>query len=237
MTEWRPRVFWSEVTVEPSAGGLALRLDGRPVRSPSKRELVLPSAALAAGVAEEWRAQEEFVDPLSMPLTRASNTTVDKVVPQRAAVAAGLADYGGSDLLSYRAASPEGLVERQRAGWDPMLDWAAERFGARLAVAEGVMPVAQPANALEPMRAHVDALDPWELTALSEFVSLSGSLVLGLAALERAEAPDAVWRLSRIDEDWQAEQWGVDEEAAEAAEAKRADFLQADRYLGLLRNA
>jgi chaperone required for assembly of F1-ATPase len=237
MTAWRPRVFWSEVTVEPSADGHALRLDGRPVRSPSKAEIAVPSAALAEGMAEEWRAQDEVIDPLSMPLTRAANTTVDKVRPQREAVAAGLAEYGGSDLLCYRAASPEGLVARQAEGWDPMLDWAAARFGGRLAVTQGVIPIPQPANALEPMRAHVLGLDPWEITALSEFVTLSGSLVLGLAALEGARAPDALWSLSRIDEDWQAALWGVDEEAAEAAEAKRAAFLQADRYLRLLRKA
>ena len=237
MSEWQARRFWTDATVEPAAGGHAVRLDGRPVRSPAKTELVLPTETLARGVAAEWAAQGRLVDPLSMPLTRAANAALDKVVPQHAAVAADLAGYGESDLLCYRAETPAGLAERQAAGWDPMLDWADARYGARLAVTTGVMPAPQPANALEAFRAEVRALDAWTLTALSEFVTLSGSLVLGLAALERARPADRLWDLSRIDEDWQAEQWGVDEEEAARAAAKRAAFLQADRYLGLLRAA
>lgn len=233
MSEWKAKRFWTDAAVEQAEGGHAVRLDGRPVMSPGKRELVMPSPALAAGVASEWAAQGEMIDPLSMPLTRAVNTTVDKVVPQAAAVAAHLCEYGESDLLCYRAAGPDGLVERQAAAWDPMLDWADEELGARLAVTQGVIPVPQPANAVEALRAAVAAATPWELTALSEFVTLSGSLVLGLAALAGRDADD-LWGRSRIDEDWQAEQWGVDDEAAALAASKRDAFLQARRYLDLL---
>lgn len=234
MTEWRARRFWADATVEPVAGGHAVRLDGRPVRTPAKTLLVVPTRALAAGVADEWRAQGEVIDPLSMPLTRAANATMDKVIPQRAAVVAELAGYGASDLLCYRAEGPDELRARQDAGWDPMLDWADVTLGARLAVTQGVMPTPQPANAVEALRARVDGLSPWVLTALSEFVSLSGSLVLGLAAVARARAPEALWDLSRIDETWQAEEWGEDEEEAARIAARRTAFLQADRYLGLL---
>ena len=235
MTEWAARRFWTDATVEAVPGGHAVRLDGRPVRSPAKAELVMPSDALARGVAAEWAAQEERVDPLSMPLTRAVNATLDKVVPQGEAVAAELAGYGGSDLLCYRADAPEGLVARQAAAWDPMLDWVAAAHGARLDVTAGVMPAAQPPAALAALRARVDAASAWELTALSEFVTLTGSLVLGLAALEGARAPDALWDMSRVDENWQAELWGADEEEAARVALRRAAFLQADAYLGLVR--
>ena len=231
MSEWRARRFWADATVEPVEGGHAVRLDGRPVRTPAKAELVVPTQALARGVAEEWRAQGDVVDPLSMPLTRAANATLDKVVPQRGAVAAELAGYGASDLLCYRADGPEELLARQAAAWDPMLDWADARFAARLAVTRGVMPAPQPANAVEALRAHVDGLSSWHLTALSEFVTLSGSLVLGLAVLDRACAADAAWTLSRIDESWQIERWGEDEEEARRTERRRAAFAQAEAFL------
>lgn len=234
MSDWKARRFWTEAEVVAEAGQYAIRLDGRVVRTPLKTELAMPSRALANGVAMEWQAQGDVIAPLSMPLTRAVNATLDKVVPQRAEVAANLAEYGGTDLLCYRAAGPEDLVARQWQAWDPVLDWADARFGARLAVTQGIVPQPQPANAIEALCAQVDALSAWELTAVSEFVTLTGSLVLGLAAFAEY-APEAVWPLSRIDEDWQAERWGVDEEEAERIAVKRQAFLQAHRYLSLLR--
>ncbi len=235
MSEWKARRFWKNATVEKASGGHGIRLDGRCVKTPLKTEISVPSFALAEAMAAEWQGQDEVIDPLSMPLTRAANATLDKVVPQQAEVAANLADYGGSDLLCYRAAGPDSLVARQAMGWDPMLDWAAETYGARLAVTQGVIPVDQPANAIAALRGRVAVASAWELTALSEFVTLSGSLILGLAALEGAEAPANLWALSRIDEDWQAEQWGEDEEEAERIAIKRAAFLQAAHFLSLLR--
>ena len=232
--EWRARRFWTAAEVAPEGDGWTVRLDGRAVRTPLKTLLSMPSRALAAGVAAEWDAQGREIDPLSMPLTRAVNATLDKVVPQRDEVVAALAAYGASDLLCYRATGPAALVARQAAAWHPMLDWAASTLGARLAVTQGVIPVPQPANALEALRARVAAASPWTLTALSEFVSLSGSLVLGLAVLEGHD-PGEVWDLSRVDESWQVEQWGVDDEEAARIAVKRAAFLQAHRYFGLLR--
>ncbi|MEM8849236.1 MAG: ATP12 family protein [Pseudomonadota bacterium] len=234
MTDWKARRFWDKANVEPVVAGFAVRLDGRPVRTPLKTELAVPSHALAEGIAEEWRAQVEIVDPRSMPLTRAANATLDKVMPQRAEVAAGLSDYGGSDLLCYRAEGPDGLIARQVDAWDPLLDWAARRFGVQLVTTSGVMPAQQPRAGLTILQSYVAGLTPWELTALSEFVSLSGSLVLGLAILDGQDADD-IWARSRVDETWQAEQWGQDEEEAARVAVKRADFLQACRYLDLLR--
>ncbi|WP_308916844.1 ATP12 family chaperone protein [Jannaschia sp. LMIT008] len=234
MTEWKARRFWTEATVEGRDDAFAVRLDGRPVHTPSKIVLAVPTLALAEGIAAEWRAQGEVIDPLSMPLTRAANSAVDKVRPQHDAVAAELAGYGGTDLLCYRAAAPERLVAKQAEAWDPMLDWAAADLGARLAVTSGVMPVQQPANALATLREHVKALSDWHLTALSEFVTLTGSLVLGLSVLHRHRPAAEVWNLSRIDEEWQIAQWGEDEEEAARVAVKRADFLQADRFLHLI---
>jgi chaperone required for assembly of F1-ATPase len=235
VTEWKSRRFWAEATVVPTMGGHAVELDQRPVRTPLKTRLVMPSRALAQGVADEWDAQQDVIDPLAMPLTRAVNATLDKVVPQKDEVAHHLSEYGESDLLCYRAASPEALAERQSAAWDPWLDWLAAAHGARLAVTTGVMPAAQPANAVSALRTRVHAMTVWELTALSEFVTLSGSLVLALAVMEDQIDPAEAWLLSRIDEIWQNEQWGEDEEEAERIAVKRAAFLQARTYLDLLR--
>ena len=227
--------FWSEVHVVPEAGGHALRLDTRPVRTPARAPLVLPTRPLAEAVAGEWAAQGAEIAPLTMPLTRAANAAIDRVVPERAAVAAVVAGYGESDLTCYRAPDPDGLVHRQAGAWDPLIDWAAERFGARLVLAEGIMHVAQPPEALARLSEAVEAHDAWTLTALHDLVTLSGSLLIGLAVSEAALEPAEGWRRSRIDEDWNIAQWGEDAEAAARAEARRREFLVAARLLSLLR--
>lgn len=232
---WAAKRFWAEARALPVPGGWGVTLDGRPVRTPAKAALVLPTQALAAAIAAEWDAQQGGIDPRTMPLTRAANSATDKVTPQFAEVAEIVAAYGGSDLLCYRAPGPDALVARQAAGWDRWLDWAADRAGARLATAAGVMHVPQDAACLAALAAPLRALSPFELTALHDLVALSGSLVLGLAVAEGALDAETAWELSRIDETWQAEQWGEDEEAAAMAAAKRADFLQARRFLTLLR--
>ncbi|MEL7184722.1 MAG: ATP12 family protein [Pseudomonadota bacterium] len=237
MSEWKARRFWKDARVVPVEAGFAVELDGRPVRAPSKTMLAMPSAPLAEAVAAEWDAQEEVILPLTMPLTRAVNTSIDKSIPSRADIVRHLAEYGGSDLLSYRADGPAGLVAQQAATWDPVLDWLATTHGARLAVTTGVMPAAQPETALRALHNRLDAVDPWELTALSEFVTMTGSLALGLCALEGHLTPATAWDASRVDEDWQIAQWGEDEEEAERVAHKKTEFLQAAHYLDLLRAA
>lgn len=233
---WAAKRFWTEARVVPAPGGHGISLDQRPVKTPAKAPLVLPTRALAEGVAAEWDAQQGTVDPRTMPLTRAANAAIDKVAPQYDEVAEIVAAYGGSDLLCYRAPGPEALAARQAAGWDRWLDWAAARHGARLATAAGVMHVPQEKACLSALTARVGAHSAFELTALHDLVALSGSLVLGLAVSEGALEPEAAWDLSRIDETWQAEQWGEDDEAAAMAALKRQDFLQAHRFLTLLRD-
>ncbi|QDL90586.1 ATPase [Paroceanicella profunda] len=231
---WAPRRFWTRAEVREAEGGHAVTLDGRPVRTPAKAPLVLPSRALAEAIAAEWDAQEDRVDPASMPFTRLSNTSLDRVGPQHGAVVAMIAEYGGADLTCYRAVTPATLARRQAEAWDPLLDWADATFGARLTPVAGVMHLAQPTEALARLTDAVSGQDPFRLTALADLVSISGSLVLGLAVAHRHLDAGAAWPLSRVDEDWQSEQWGRDDEAEAHAALKRADFLRAERMLALL---
>lgn len=235
MSGWAPRRFWQEVRVEQAEGGFSLRLDARQALSPARAPLVMPSAELAEAVAEEWRLQEQVIAPETMPLTRAVNSAIDKVRPLRAEVEAEVARFGASDLLCYRATSPAGLVARQEAAWDPLLRWSAEVLGAPLVATTGIVFVDQPAPSLRALAARVGLLDDFVLTGLSDLVALSGSLVIGLAVLDGERSAEALWPLSRIDEDWQAEQWGLDAEAEEVAEKKRAAFLRAARFAELAR--
>lgn len=230
MSGWTAKRFWKAATVVPAEGGFAVQLDGRVVKTPAKAALLLPTRALAEAVAAEWLAQDEKVDPASMPVTRAANAALDKVAAQHAEVAALIAAYGETDLLCYRAEGPEELVSLQTAAWDGWLDWAAVRYGARLAATRGVVPVAQPEAALAALAARVAACDIWELAALHDLVGITGSLVLGLAVAEGALDAEAAWDASRIDETWQIAQWGEDEEAAEMAVLKRQALLAAERF-------
>jgi chaperone required for assembly of F1-ATPase len=234
MSEWAARRFWTEAAPHPEEGGWGVRLDGRPLRTPGRALLVVPTAAFADAVAAEWGAQGERVDPRSMPATRLANAAIDKVAGAHEAVADEVAGYARSDLLSHRAERPRALVERQEAGWDPVLAWAAEALGTPLRAAPGLMPIAQDEAVLSALRARVAALDAFRLSALHDLVALSGSLLLGLAVAEGWLGPEEAWSLSRLDEDWQAEEWGEDEEAAEAAASRRAAFLEAARFWRLL---
>jgi chaperone required for assembly of F1-ATPase len=230
MNEWAARRFWKAAAVNEGPEGFGIVLDGRGVRTPAKAPLIVPTRALAEWIAEEWAAQGDTVDPRSMPATRGANAAIDKVAVQHAEVADMLAAYGDSDLLCYRAEAPDALVARQAEGWDPMLDWAAETYGARLETRIGIMHQPQPAAALARLAAEVHGMTAFELAAFHDLVSLSGSLVLGLAATQNAESAERLWDLSRIDEDWQAEQWGADEDAEQAAAVKRESFLNAKRF-------
>lgn len=233
MSTWAPRRFWTTASVVPAEGGFAIQLDGRPVRTPLKAPLVLPTEALARAVAAEWQAVDGKVNPAVMPFTRAANSAIDKVVPQFGAVADMLAEYGGTDLVCYRAEGPEALAARQDAGWNPLLDWAAGALAAPLIPTVGVMHRDQPAASLATLTASVRALTPFQLSAFHDLVAISGSLVLAFAVARGRLTGEEAWALSRIDENWQIEEWGEDEEAAENAALKRAAFLQAERFFAL----
>ena len=235
MSAWQPKRFWQKARVEPCAGGFTVRLDARPVRTPAKAALVVPSLTMASAIAAEWQAQQGTIKPETMPVTRSANAALDKIAPQFAEVAGLIAAYGASDLLCYRATGPAGLVARQAAAWDPMLAWVAEALVAPLAVTTGVTPITQPAASLARLTAKVHACTPVELAALHDLVMISGSLVLGLAVTHGHADARTIWQLSRIDEDWQIEQWGQDHEAGESAALRRAALIHAERFHHLCR--
>ncbi len=233
---WGPKKrFWTEVTVRPEVDGHGINLDGRPLRTPEKRLLVLPTLALAEAIAAEWRSIEGAIEVERLPLTRAMNTAIDRVSFDPDAVVDALLPYGDTDLLSYRAESPALLRQRQSEAWDPWLDWSARTLSAPLIPVSGVMHQPQPETSLRALRHAIAAHDPMELTALHDLVTLSGSLVLGLAVSHGALSAAEAWRLSRIDEAWQTEQWGADDEAEQAAAARAEAYLSAETLLILLR--
>ena len=233
MSVWAARRFWTSATVQPEGAGFAIHLDTRPLRTPLKMPLILPTEALAQAIAAEWQAQQGTVNPASMPFTRTANSAIDKVAPQFAEVVAMLAAYGETDLLCYRAIGPSALIDRQAAVWDPVLDWAADALEAPLRTTRGVMHVHQPAGSLVALNTSVSALSPFQLAAFHDLVAISGSLILALTVTHGRLTADAAWATSRIDEDWQIEQWGADEEAAKNTVLKQAAFLQASRFYAL----
>ncbi len=233
MSAWKQKRFWNAATVGREGERYFVELDGRRLKTPAKAALELPTQAMADAVAAEWAAQEEVVDPLGMPVTRAANAAIDKVRPQHDDVARMLAEYGDTDLVCYRADAPVELVARQAAAWDPVLDWAQDRLRARLVPRSGIMHQPQDPDALAQLSGRVHRMNEYELAGFHDLVSLSGSLVLGFAALLDWRPADEVWLLSRLDELWQEEQWGRDEDAHALAESKRTAFLHAKRYCDL----
>jgi chaperone required for assembly of F1-ATPase len=221
--------FWTEVSVEDGE----VRLDGRPVRTPGRAPLALPAPALAEAVAEEWRAVGETLDPRAMPLTGLANAAIDRIAPDPAAFAAGLAAYGESDLLCYRADGPDDLVARQAAAWDPILAWARERYDVHVETTAGIVHRAQPPATLARLGEAVASRSAFALAGLSPVVTTTGSLIGALALAEGAISADTLWAAAHVDEDWQAEQWGTDPLAEQARANKRRDYDAGVRFLSL----
>lgn len=235
MSERKQKRFWTQAVVAGEDGEFTIELDGRPIRTPAKARFLVPTRSMAGSIAGEWNAQGELVDPMTMPFTRSANAAIDKVATQHFEVAEMLAAYGDSDLLCYRAQSPQALVDRQSAAWDPALDWAKSTLGSILQTRSGIMHEPQPAAALAALSSRVHAMTAFELAAFHDLVSLSGSLVLGFAAALNWRESEEIWILSRLDELWQEEQWGPDEEARALAETKKQAFLHAKRFFDLSR--
>jgi chaperone required for assembly of F1-ATPase len=226
--------FWKDVAVEPEGDGWTIKLDGRPVRTPARAALAVPTKPLADAIAAEWRGVESEIDPRSMPLTGLANAAIDRIAPDRHAFAEGLARYAEADLACYRAEGPRALTERQAQEWDKLLGWARRSYDVDFATTSGLMHVAQPAATVERLAHAVEALDSFRLAALSPLVTIGGSLVAALAVLEKQVSPEDAWDAVSIDERWQIEQWGADAEAQAALEHRRRDFLAAARFLDLL---
>lgn len=233
MTEWKLKRFWTEASVREAEGGFAVLLDGRGVKTPAKTSLVVPTAELAQAISSEWNAQEGDIDPTTMPFTRSANAAIDKVSHQFDEVVGLLAEYGETDLLCYRAETPMELRKRQAEAWDPLLDWARDSFDAHLSPATGVMFAAQPAKALENLKTQLSHQSAFQLTATYDLISISGSLILGLAVCRGRISASQAWELSQIDENWQIEHWGQDEEATKVAQIKAESMRHAQRFFAM----
>jgi chaperone required for assembly of F1-ATPase len=220
--------FWTDVAIDADR---VVTLDGRPVRTPARVPLALPTDALAELVAAEWRAVPDRIDPRAMPLTSLANAAIDRIALDPAAFAAGLAAYGDSDLLYYRTESPDPLVARQVAAWDPWLDWARTRYDVHFETTAGIVHRAQPPATLARLAEAVTARDAFHLAGLSPVVTITGSLVLALALIERAGDVDTLWAAAHVDEAWQAELWGEDTLATQALANKRREFDAAAAFL------
>jgi chaperone required for assembly of F1-ATPase len=226
--------FWGNAHVVAVEGGYTVTLDKRPLKTPLKRALIVPSEALAAEIAAEWQAIEGKVEHSKMPYTQFAHAGIDQAADERAEIIAKTALYGETDLLCYRAATPQELAQRQAKAWDPLLQWSAEALGAPLKTTAGIMHVAQPETSLKALTAHVQPFESFALKALYDWVTISGSLLIGLAVAKGRLSAAEGWGLSRVDENWQEEQWGVDDEAKALADSKRDTFLLVERALSLI---
>jgi chaperone required for assembly of F1-ATPase len=228
------RRFYKNATQRAGEGGHEILLDDRPVKTPARQPLRVPTAALAEAIAAEWNAQGDKVVPRSMPLTGLANAAVDRIAPDPSIFVQSLAVFGESDLLCYRAEAPDTLTALQSERWDPLLAWARRRFDVDFETICGVIHRPQPEATLVQLRQALAARDPFELAALSPLVTIGGSLIIALALAEGAIDLDTAWAAATLDEAWQAEHWGADAEAAAMLEARRQEFAAAHDFLGLL---
>ena len=226
--------FWKEVETAAAGDAWGVTLDGKPLRTPARKALAVPTEALADAIAAEWRASGETVDPRAMVLTGLANAAIDQVGPDRAGFAQVLAKYAEADLACYRAEGPRPLVEWQAREWDALLGWARRRFDVDFRTTIGVMHVAQPQATVDRLAHEVTTLDAFRLAGLSPLMTIGGSLIAALAVLEKALTPEAGWAAVSVDEAWQLEQWGSDAEAEAALAGRHRDFLAAARFLELL---
>ena len=222
--------FYETAGVAETPEGFAVTLDGKPVRTPGKRSLGAPVRELAEAMASEWGAQADMIDPMSMPMTRLAHSTIDGVADNVAAVRDDIARYFDTDLLFYRASFPEQLIVRQAEHWDPVLRWAADELGAHFILAEGVMHVKQPEPAVEAAREALPQT-PWAVAALHVVTTITGSALLALALYRKALTADQVWTAAHVDEDWNGQQWGVDDEVMQRRAMRRRDFDAAVKVL------
>lgn len=225
--------FWKTAQAVPAGEGWGVSLDQRPLRTPGRALLAVPSEALAEAIAGEWAAAER-VEPLGMPLTGLAHAAIDRIAPDPAAFSASLARYAQGDLACYRADGPRALAGQQAERWDDLLGWARRRFDVDFVVTTGIVHVDQPPATVERLTHAVTTVDSFRLAGLSPLVTIGGSLVAGLAVLEGALAPEQAWLAVSIDERWQVAKWGADAEAEAAIASRQRDFLAAARFLELL---
>jgi chaperone required for assembly of F1-ATPase len=226
--------FWKAAQAVPVGEGWGVRLDERPLRTPGRALLTVSSETLGQAIAREWVTAEGSIKPQAMPLTGLANAAIDRIDPHRAAFAASLGQYAQGDLACYRAEGPETLAAWQKESWDALLAWARRRYDVDFVTTTGIVHIAQPPATVDRLAHAVAELDPFRLAGLAPMVTIGGSLIAALAALEEALTPDQAWHAVSVDERWQIEKWGADAEAETAMANRRRDFLAAARFLELL---
>ena len=213
---------------------LGIALDGRVIKTPLKSPFQLPTQSLAQAVAEEWNAQEKFINMGAMPLTKLANTAIDRSGPERAFVTGQVLEFAGTDLVCYRASEPTSLLELHDRHWTPIVAWARDALGAEMVVTTGIRHVAQSNEALTAVSRHLDTLNAFELTAAHNLTTLTGSALIALMLVAQAISPDEAWVAAHVDEDFQIAQWGEDFEAAKRRGFRRLDFDGSLRFLKLI---
>lgn len=226
--------FWTTATAVREDGGWSIALDGRPVRTPYRAPLILPTMALGEAIAAEWQAQGDTVNPITMPLTGLANAAIDLATPDTAAFVEPVAAYAATDLFCYRDDRDAALQAEQVAAWNPILAWAEARYGVEFTITQGILPVDQPPATVAALRAAVFAIDPWRIAALTPPVTIGGSLVAGLALIEGAFDAETLWAAVSLDEQYQERRWGADDQARAQRAAHKRDWDSAVRFLGLL---
>lgn len=222
------RRFYKAVSVEPDGDGFSIRLDGKPVKTPSAKPVSLPTETAARLVADEYAMQGDGIDPLTMPVTRLVNTAIDGVAIDPQAVLEDMLRFASSDLVCYRAEGPDALVTRQADAWDPILDWVRSVLGAHFSLAEGVMHVDQPREAIGAIGVHLRQRDDaFRLAALHVITAITGSALLALALEAGAIDRETAWAAAHVDEDWNIEHWGLDAEAGARRVARKRDMMGA----------
>ena len=233
MSEWKSKRFWKNVQVASLEAGYFIKLDEKILKTPAKKQMVLPTETLAKKVASEWDQQAEEIDPTTMPFTKSANAALDKVSEQSEEVISLLVEYGETDLLYYRADSPPQLQERQNIGWGPIVKWAEYTFKVQINCGTGIVYIPQNEKLISETRRKINTLSIFELTAFYDMVSITGSLILGLAIINSRLSAEEAYQLSRIDEQWQLEQWGEDEEAQASSNLKNVAILHSEEFFAL----
>ena len=233
MSEWKPKRFWKNVDFVSLEKDFCIKLDGKILKTPAKKEMLLPTEALAKKIAAEWDRQVDEIDPNAMPFTTSANAALDKVIEQFEEVNSLVGDYGDTDLLYYRADSPVELQMRQQSSWDPIIDWAEKTYEVKINCGTGIIYIPQDKELLYKLSQEISELSSFQLTALYDLVSITGSLILGLATINGRLSAEEAFNLSRIDELWQIEQWGVDEEAQAVSDLKYGSIMHAQEFFTL----
>ncbi len=226
--------FYKDVAAIDGMDGYRIELDGRPIKTPAKANLRLPTRRLADAVAEEWRAQGDKIDPKTMPMTSSANAAIDRVEPRCAEVVDELAGYVGQDLICYREPDDDQLIALQEAQWDPVIDWIERELGVRPMVTAGIMPVAQPKALNTAFIERLFPLSHFHLAAFYQIATGLGSVMLALWHMDGDQSFDLVWDAANLDHSYQAQRWGRDEEAERMLEARRLDVQTSARFLSLL---